>query len=282
MYSWNTVSKGMLKMPVTCVTFRPTTDISSTRNIALVAGAGGVVQHWHITSGRMVNSITEEKNQVYSLAYREDAKYFATVGKDSCLRIYDEHTNALESTLKGGNNLVTAGHANRIFAVKWTPFDPNCLISGGWDNTIQIWDKRQEHAVRRIYGPHICGDAIDIDRNGRVLTGSWRQENQLQLWEFSSGKLIDTIPLQEDTTTKAKCNIYTARFNDRKHPGLIIYGGSGANEARILETRSNKTLGAITGLKGAIYSSAVTSDLSRIAFAGGNGSIYVLGMSGTN
>lgn len=57
---------------------------------------------------------------------------------------------------------VTAGHASRVFALKFNPTEPDILISGGWDNTIQIWDMRVAYSVRSIFGPHICGDAVGI------------------------------------------------------------------------------------------------------------------------
>ena len=35
---------------------------------------------------------------------------------------------------------------------------------------------------RKIVGPHICGDAIDIEPfTLNVLTGSWRTENQVEV-----------------------------------------------------------------------------------------------------
>jgi len=35
---------------------------------------------------------------------------------------------------------------------------------------------------RRISGPHICGDSIDIDPvHDQILTGSWRKDNALQV-----------------------------------------------------------------------------------------------------
>jgi len=65
-----------------------------------------------------------------------------------------------------------------------------CFCSGGWDNTVQFWDIRfkilfffivfesvkESHQifflffvfsrvgkpVRSIFGPHICGDALDV------------------------------------------------------------------------------------------------------------------------
>ena len=35
---------------------------------------------------------------------------------------------------------------------------------------------------RKISGPHICGDALDIDPvHNHIVTGSWRRENVLQV-----------------------------------------------------------------------------------------------------
>jgi COMPASS component SWD3 len=129
----------MIKLPITAVRFRPAMEgDQKAKHIVLVAGSGGVVQHWHLTSGRMLHSITEKDNQVYSVDYRQDSRYFATGGKDSLVRLYDETTKQLVHTMSGGNGISTAGHANRIFTTKFHPFDDNILLSGGWDNTVQV------------------------------------------------------------------------------------------------------------------------------------------------
>lgn len=48
---------------------------------------------------------------------------------------------------------------------------------------------------RRVFGPHICGDALDIlPGNGNILTGSWRKENSVQIWDFASGEKIRDVP----------------------------------------------------------------------------------------
>ena len=104
---------------------------------------------------------------------------------------------------------VSLGHSNRVFSVKFVPEDDNMLVSGGWDNTVQIWDSRVEMAVRSFYGPHICGNAVDV-KDGMVLTGSWRQEHQLQLWDFGTGKLIEEI--QWGPKSKQDCMLYCAKF----------------------------------------------------------------------
>jgi hypothetical protein len=56
----------------------------------------------------------------------------------------------------------TPGHSNRVFSCKFMPSDQNMILTGGWDNTVQFWDIRVGAAVRSLYGPHICGDSLDI------------------------------------------------------------------------------------------------------------------------
>jgi hypothetical protein len=36
---------------------------------------------------------------------------------------------------------------------------------------VQVWDVRVGYAVRSIYGPHICGDSLDLDGN-TIVTGT--------------------------------------------------------------------------------------------------------------
>src|SRR5690606_2559632 len=98
----------------------------------------GTIQHWHITSGKVLHVSTESNNQIYCCDYRVDGRFFATAGKDACVRVYDEQTKTLVQTMSGGNNRSTSGHSSRIFALKWHPYDQNILLSGGWDNTIQV------------------------------------------------------------------------------------------------------------------------------------------------
>jgi len=60
---------------------------------------------------------------------------------------------------------------------------------------LQFWDDRTPHAVRRIYGPHICGDALDIDgMHNHLITGSWRKDNVLQIWDMNTGNKIKDVP----------------------------------------------------------------------------------------
>jgi len=69
------------------------------------------------------------------------------------------------------------GHINRIFSVHFTKFDPNVLISGGWDNNCYLWDVRAKNCVGSFHGPNICGDTIDTLKDGSIMTGAYRDKN---------------------------------------------------------------------------------------------------------
>ena len=97
--------------------------------------------------------VKDDSNQVYALDYDQKGDRFATGGKDCAVRIYDEDSKKLLVTLKGGqgSEAAAAGHSNRIFALKWHPTEPNCIVSGGWDNTIQIWDRAKGRGCVRSF-----------------------------------------------------------------------------------------------------------------------------------
>jgi len=70
------------QLPTTSLRFRPISAKSKTRNVLLSVNADGTLDHWHITSGRRLHSITEEENQLFCVDYNVEGTQFATAGKD--------------------------------------------------------------------------------------------------------------------------------------------------------------------------------------------------------
>ena len=262
-------------LPTTAMRFRPL-GASKTRNVLLVANADGSVSHWHVTSGKCLHSTAEEGNQILCIDYNKDGSSFATAGKDHTVRVYDEATKSLIAKMEGGLGTITPGHSNRIFSLKFNPVDANIIISGGWDNTVQIWDMRVGHAVRSIYGPHICGDAVDINAEGNtILTGSWRAKDQLQLWDYSTGELIESVSYGGESPREPSM-IYAAQFS-KGSGDLLAAGGSGSNDAKVFDrSNGNKLVGTIRGFgAGGVFSLDFNCTNSRIAVGGGDKKIAV-------
>ena len=270
-------------LPTTAIRFRPVTPTSRTKNVMLTANAAGTVQHWHMTSGKCLHDMPlDDENQVYALDYNDEGSQFATGGKDKCVRIFDEATKSLVVKMHGGLGYSvknTPGHSNRIFSVKFMPGDENTVVSGGWDNTVQIWDIRSGAAVRSIYGPHICGDALDVIGN-EIVTGSWRANDQLQTWDLGTGNLISTIPWSAGSSAlpgTPSCMLYAAQFSKEGTGNFIGAGGSGINEAKVFDHKNgDAVVGTITGLTRGIFTLDFSPDNSMVAVAGGDSTVRML------
>jgi WD40 repeat protein len=276
--AYNLQGGSNIALPTTSLKFRPVTATTRTKNVLISANAAGTVQHWHMTSGKCLHSIEEEnKNQVYALDYNIEGTKFVTAGKDTAVRVYDEATKTVLLNMQGGKGYgidTAPGHSNRIFSVRIFPDDENMVISGGWDNTVQFWDMRVGYAVRSIFGPHICGDSLDIVGH-RIITGSWRPDKQLEIWDSRTCEKVSDISWHVQAH-QPPCMLYAAQFSKEGHGRFVAAGGSGANEAKVFDTlRENAIVGTVTGLSRGVFSVDFSPETQKIAIAGGDASIRI-------
>ncbi len=136
---------------------------------------------------------------------------------------------------------VMDGHRSRVFSFKFHPNKSDEFVSGGWDDTVQFWDTRTEHSVRKLIGPHVCGDALDIDPyHNHIVTGSWRKDANLQIWDYASGNLIRTVP-QDFNNSLLYCAQWLGKDN-------ILVGGCDANMVRIIDRGTLQVMERIDSL----------------------------------
>lgn len=163
------------------------------------------------------------------LDFNSDGSLFATGGNDKVVKLYDDNMKTLICTMKS-NSFSNPGHSNRIFSVLFSKESENTLVSGGWDNTLQIYDVREGCIVANIYGPHICGDSIDIKGN-KILTASWSAENQIQVFDIRMLKaetILDWASVEGNT--KKSSFLYTCQFaRFRNEKSEFAVGGSSEN-----------------------------------------------------
>ena len=79
-------------------------------------------------------------------------------------------------------------------------------------------------------------------QDNRVLAGSWRKDCAVQIFDFGSGKLIDSYPMktkQPEPMSKASGGefVYCARFCDH---GVILAGGSGTQSVQAIDTNKKE------------------------------------------
>jgi WD40 repeat protein len=163
--------------------------------------------------------------------FNNEGNLFVVGGNDNIIKLYDDNTKCLIAKLES-NDYKNPGHSNRIFAVKFLEENDNIIISGGWDNTLKLFDIREKKFVGSLYGPHICGDSLDIKGN-KILTGSWATENQIQLFDLRNYKPLFEYDLSKLKYSEGKSSyLYSCKFSKfgiEKNKNLFGIAGSNEN-----------------------------------------------------
>ncbi|XP_064631877.1 uncharacterized WD repeat-containing protein alr3466-like [Lineus longissimus] len=261
-------------LATTCIRFNP-----KHQNVLYAASSEGTVHACDLSKGHDQLIIEEKGNEINCLDFSLDGYSFATAGKDLNVRLYDSQTNQLLKTFKGYSPLTQApdnpkaGHAMRIFALKYHPEYNQIFVTAGWDSTLKIWDARaNDGVVRSIKGPHICGDSLDI-RGYRILTGSWVANHALQLWDYTEGKLLKDIPFPHGGAGEF---LYTAQFlNDI----CVIAGGSGTNSVQVISSDTNECLGTIEMGNKPVQALDTTLGGARIAVGSGDSIVKLVSLA---
>ncbi|KAM9304912.1 guanine nucleotide-binding protein subunit beta-5b-like [Gastrophryne carolinensis] len=233
-------------LPVTALRFHPRRP-ESKGDLLLATYAGGQVKFWHLSTQSCVHSLQEDR-QILSATFSPSGSHYITAGSSDEILVYDTESMACLTICQPSPSLsIMDGHRSRILGLKFHPNSEESFISGGWDDTVQFWDIRQRHALRRISGPHVCGEALDINPDTeQILIGSWRKEESLQVWDSASGQKIHTVP----DDFRGPSRIYCCRWLGAGH---MIAAGSDLNMCRVIDRSSLMTRGSLIDLPGGVY-----------------------------
>ena len=229
--------------PITCLRWKP-----FNRTTLMTVNAEGFIIQVHSKSGKILQKIEEPNNPLMCVDYSYDGLLFATGGNDKVVRLYDDNTKTLIQKLER-HRYDLPEHYNRIFSVKFSKKDPNLLLSAGWDNTILLYDLRAKEVQHYLYGPHVCGDGLDL-KDDLLLTVSWEKEDQIQLFDLRTNKKIGVFQMKiEDDKKNSLDNVsylYSCRFNPANTTFCVT--GSNKNYLRIYDY-SNLNLDNLTESK---------------------------------
>ncbi|XP_063286950.1 uncharacterized WD repeat-containing protein alr2800-like [Pelobates fuscus] len=237
---------------VTALRFLPHRHMSQ-GDLLLASYAGGHVKFWHIPTQSCVRTLSEDR-QTLTIAINPSGSHFLTAGSSDDILVYDTESMTCVNICQPSSSLsVMDGHRSRIFGLSFNPNSEEEFISGGWDDTIQFWNIHQQHSLRKICGPHVCGDSLHIDPvTNQILIGSWRKAENLQIWDYATGQKISTVP----DDYRGPCRVYSCRWLGSDH---MIAAGSDINMCRIIDCNSFLTRGRLIDLPSGIYSMDVFS-----------------------
>ena len=206
----------------------------------------------------------KEKNEIYAAAFDKSGEFFVTAGKDKTIRLYNCEENKLLLEMAWSDPLTQHFHAARVYSVIFDKERNDMVYSGGWDNRVIQWDTRCGQSALTISGPFICGDSLDT-KGHYMLTGSWRPNWPLEIWDVRNGKRVSSREWGADS----KCKIYCSKFF--KNNNYIVAGGSECNCIKTFNTTDwseGQRLGMFTE---AVTSIALSPNGSSIAVSSQGG-----------
>ncbi|CAF0843803.1 unnamed protein product [Adineta steineri] len=245
------------RYPVTCLKFYANKEDLKSDHQKMIAATytAGYVKVWHYPTQQCVYTFDEKDRQPLALDFNSNHTRLYVAGSDCKINCYDFQTKKLVSNLRASESRERMdGHKNRIHAIRAHPTMETIFLTGGWDETVHYWDERTTHSQKHFAGPHLCGDSLDIIAEHQViLTGSWRKNSTLQIWDFPTGQLIkDAFPYN------ATSMLYATKYCPKDY---ILCAGNDKNEAIIYDYTILQMVGGITDLENAVY--CADTDVSR-------------------
>ena len=159
----------------------------------------GYILLYDVQSGEIIKMARHLGSNVISAAVDPYGEVFAIGCADGSIRVYDienmQRTKALvKMTGRGATN-----QSSIIYDLIYHTEDSNYILSAVGNDRVLFWDTRTGNAERAIVGPHIRGHGIAM-YDDRVVTASYRDSKQLEVWDFGTSKRIKEIPVSTNLT----------------------------------------------------------------------------------
>ncbi|RJO67133.1 MAG: EAL domain-containing protein [Myxococcales bacterium] len=156
-------------------------------------------------------------------------------------------TKGTRDDRKGINLERFTGHRGMVKSVTISP-DGRWIISGGWDETVRVWESASGKLVRTLRGHEGGVNAVAMSPDGQwVVSGSGET---VRLWELANGKLVRTLKGQEGWAEAVAVS----------PDGRLVVSGSDDKMIRIWELANGRLVRTLKGHKDGVYAVTVSPD----------------------
>lgn len=237
--------------------------------LLLSSSVDGTINEWTTVNPKVIWTTKEEKNEIYTLNIAATGKLFATAGSDRKIRIYDYDTKGNINILSGTKSLLDEipCHKNKIFGLIFDNDDSNRVISGGWDDSLHIWDLRTKSSIHQLFGSHLCSNSIDISGN-MLLVGAWQARENIKLYDIRMLSCLKNITWK-DPNAEGQNLIYAAKIHQSGK--FFVVGSSGLNQVGTFSTLTGSQICDPIKFPSEVYSLSFTEGGNCLAVGRADG-----------
>jgi WD40 repeat protein len=246
---------------VYCVAFSP-----DGRYIA--SGSGDkTIRMWSALNGALYRCLRGHKDAVFSLDFSPDSAWIVSGGRDNAVMVWNVRTGQLARSLKGQEMAVFSvavsvqgqiiagstsetifewdkdvdnavrvfrGHDNEVRSVAFAP-NGIWFVSGGWDQTVRVWNTREGGELRRLSG-HLNVNCLSYSPQGdRIVSGGGLDDNTIRVWDTNSGEELMRLQASGDfvyCVTFSPDGRFIACGTGSGHNGVILWDAQNGKEIR--------------------------------------------------
>jgi len=101
------------------------------------------------------------------------------------------------------------------------------------------------------------------------------------MWDFGTGKLVETVPWEGDGNLRSRTLCLSATFNKLDHKDIFAVGGSGNCEVRLFDfKKDNAPFASITDFdQTPVFATDFAEDNSRLLCGGKDGLVRIYSLS---
>lgn len=156
------------------------------------AGADRTIRVWRARGRKDVTVLHGHAGRVVDLAFAPCGRRLASVScqstwvavGDNTVRVWDVHPQATLPMLRG--------HTRGLYPVAYSP-DGRWLASGGWDNTVRLWDAATGEPCARLPHSSVVTD-LTFGPDGTWLMTATGEDHRLRVWDVATAGIRQEIP----------------------------------------------------------------------------------------
>lgn len=233
----------------------------------------GFVRIWEVSSGRLLRTLRDHSNWVWSVAFSPDGTKVAAgyndgtislwnVASGALIRSWHDHDGSVDVIVfsPDGKSLASAETGDHIFSSDGRLSSPGSTVSK--DAHIRLWDTATGQ-LRRKFEKAGAKTALVFTSDGKSLLSDF-DRNFLGVWDIDSGDPVAVLPAESHVCSALK------------YLGPLLLAGCGGNvSVAVLDPVTGRSVRKFSGATSWVSSLAVSADQTMLMAGTGDARPHV-------
>jgi WD40 repeat protein/predicted Ser/Thr protein kinase len=269
------------------------------------AGTDRTVRVWQATGRQDVAVLHGHTGTVSELAFDPAGPRLASLSRESRLSSAGDCTVRVWDVDPRVTVPVLRGHTSYVYPVACSP-DGQWIASGGWDNTVRLWDARTGEQCAKLDHPGVV-EALAFSPDGSWMVSGCRADDRLRVWDLATGRTraefrgphdpkslavspdgiriaargVDGNLSILDSATGREVAAATLESIGNRWPlaycpdGRLLAVNLSSKTVALWDTQAHGVVAQFAGHTGTVYSAAFSPDGRRLVTAGADRTVRV-------